>query len=29
MPIAIFMGVVQWSNADRLFGEVTGNSGGG
>ena len=24
-----FMGVVQWSNADRLFGEVTGNSGGG
>src|SRR5467141_4341895 len=24
-----FMGVVQWSNADRLFGEVTGNSGDG
>ena len=24
-----FMGAVRWSNADRLFGEVTGNSGGG
>ncbi len=24
-----FMGAVRWSNADRLFGEVTDNSGGG
>jgi Fe-Mn family superoxide dismutase len=24
-----FMGVVSWGNADRLFSEVTGNSGAG